>query len=282
MWISKSYNPGKSPAYVYEWKQPVEKGTYVINFILSPVTQSKTILLTAYNSSSGSGQSFNKFPETIDTVFLKDGTLTLTLSLDDNNFEFPIPQFFRVVSTQTFTQNGLVTSQNVLKKYEKSKSCEEVHSCGEHHSECSEEVNPVVQSKEGALQINCLLIYKKLEFISSLLDLINKAMLPEVIVNIQLSVKEEISVYIKEMKEHYDFLRDFLSVTPCDVMPSSSIVTALLDPRFDNWMQTIFNVSKTLEILQEQPFVFLVHNTYTYICTLMSRLSSVILKIKKC
>jgi hypothetical protein len=117
MWIKKSYNPNTSPYYVYEWKQHIEQGTYVINFILTPTTQTKPVNLTAYNSSSGSGQSFTTFPETIDTVFSKDGTMTFTLSLDDNNFEFPSPQFFSVLSRQTFREKDVVTNQNILKKY---------------------------------------------------------------------------------------------------------------------------------------------------------------------
>ena len=258
MWVCKSYTPDTSPFYVYEWKQHVEKGTYIINFILTPPVQTKTVNLIAYNSSSGSGQSFTKFPETVDTVFLNDGTMTFTLKIDDNNFEFPIPQFFSVLTRQTFTDKCIVTNQNVLMKYLKK---EETH-CPIDIDEKMSELN-----HDAAFHMNCLLIYKKLEFISTLLDLINKAMIPEVVESLQFSVKEEILVYIKEMKTHYEYLRHFLSVTSSGLMPNTLIVVALLDPRFDNWMQSIFAASNTIEVLQKETFVILIHSTYTYICT---------------
>jgi len=277
MWIKKSYNPNTSPYYVYEWKQHIEQGTYVINFILTPTTQTKPVNLTAYNSSSGSGQSFTTFPETIDTVFSKDGTMTFTLSLDDNNFEFPSPQFFSVLSRQTFREKDVVTNQNILKKYS-------MKPCIKEHLHCVEKIEEKVMKldHDETFYVNCLLIYKKLEFLSSLLDLINRAILPEVLKNAEFSPKEEILVYIKELKEHYEFLRHFLAVTPSCEMPTSNIVVALLDPRFDNWIQSIFAPSTTFEELQKENFVILIHNTYTYICTVMSRLSAIILEVKKC
>jgi len=274
MWVSKSYNPSSSPIYVYEWKQLVEKGKYVINFIVTPTLHAKAVNLTAYNSSSGTGQTFTTFPETIDSVFLKSGTMTFTLSLNDNNFEFPSPQFFSVLSSQSFTEKGIVSNQNILKQYVKPTP---VHRCHPTEDQFAEII------KFEALHMNCLLIYKKMEFIVSLLDLINKATIPEIVVNIQFSVNEEISVYILEMKVHYDFLRHFLSVTPSTTMPSSFIVHALLDPRFDNWIQSILATHSklTLEFLQNETFAALIHNVYTYISTLMSRLSSEILKIEE-
>lgn len=279
MWVKKSYTPDTSPFYVYEWKQHVEKGTYVINFLLTPTTQKKTVNLTAYNSSSGSGQNFTLFPETLDSVFLNDGTMTFTLKLDDNNFEFPSPQFFSVMSRQTFTQNGVVTNQNILTKYMKpcEKEREDIQRCLEDIEEKMTELD-----QEETFHINCLLIYKKLEFISSLLDLINRAMIPEVVKSLKFNEKEEILVYIEELKEHYDFLRHFLAVTPPSTMPTTNIVVALLDPRFDTWMQSIFVASTTGQELQKETFVVLIHSTYTYVCTVMSRLSAVILEIKKC
>jgi len=225
------------PDFMYEWKRPLDRGVYQVNFeSVDGFKNDATLLIT--NSSTSSCKTYNPLPEEFHTSFSVPGNLTLTLRSASNNFSLPAVKVYSVLQTTSATLNGMET-ESVILLYSPMKDLLQ--------QESKEKTKPAFASPSpsgDSLEKRYIVfhtIYQLTSKIERLLFTL-KEMVDEKLIS-NPSEKERLSLLLRQCKENYLNLRTIVIQSDRIFLPEDTIINALLDPRIDSLMNMVFDMT---------------------------------------